>query len=641
MIERRHLQRIPWLLSLALVAIVSAKSKNEVVTLDQFTVEARRINPHPWRIVAVPGYEILSQCDENQTEAVARHVANSLELARRMMPSGSWGEQTVPLTLILFDFKPTDSIAPFVPKSLEPTDAAGSFGAVVVDGVKFDIGNGGEGRTGGVDVRDSDTYCVVQNRWKAPWNWSGGATGRGPIPLGLLSRLNNVEPPMPAWFKYGLVGPCGLLRIRTVRSPESQAYRGMLVAGARWLTDSNTATLVSSYKERHSLPILPPIGELFQVERGSKLSPPGEWPSPELMAEAALFVRWGMTPVADEAGASRHGARLLNSAHENAFARFLEQSRHKPITEAVFVECFGFGYGEMQSILARYLVTIGQEPFVLSSHITRGWSPDDPVPPLRAATADEIGRIIGDWLRMQAGSLSENRLVERDAYLRAAGRVLEHAYRDDNDLSPSVGLLPPKDIEQRSRETMADTKSLEKAAIIAPGNIRDPRLLAVYGLYYFDLGDAASARVLLEATVQAKIPRPAAYIALANLNRAAALAKPAGKNGKFSDRQVSAILAPLRTVIDNWKLDAEGYLLAAQTWSHAEAKPSLADLHVLVDGMRRYPFDSALLCATAELYAQWQYWREADDLIARRLQFVDAATADTLRAAQVKWSDKR
>ena len=608
-----------------LLRTVSAESTNGVITLETFVVEARRINPHPWQYIAVPGYEILSQCDADQTEAVARHVANSLEEDRRLMPSGSWGELTVPLTFIMFDFKPANSIAPFVPKPLESKEASGHFGTVVVredrvNDVIFYLGQG-DGKDGGVDTGDSDTHCVVQNRWNSPWNWSGGATGRGPIPMGRLFRLNSAVPAMPAWFEYGLVGPCGVLRMLPVRDPESQKFRGTVVAAARWLTVEENTSLVTNYKKKNKIPVLPPIRDLFHPDHRSKQSSLSDWPSPEYMAEASLFVRWGMTPVAEEVGNqhwSSSEARRLNEAHRKAFDRFLDRSRTEPVTESVFRECFGFGYAEMQSVLSEYLVTTAQAPFILNPQAMQGWSPDDPVASIREATADEIGRIVGDWLRMQAASLPGSRSAEREAYLRAAGHVLERAFRDDNDLSSSVRLLPPKDAQHEPREHASqNTEAGEKSVVISPSKIHDPRLLAVYGLYYFDIGDSTSARVLLEATIQAKTPRPAAYVALAQLNRAAALAKPASDNGKFSPTQVAAILTPLFTVIKNWNLDVGGYLLIADTWSHSAAKPSLANLQVLVQGLHRNPFDSSLYCATAELYAQWGYWEEADEAVER------------------------
>jgi hypothetical protein len=364
------------------------------------------------------------------------------------------------------------------------------------------------------------------------------------------------------------------------------------------------------------------------------------------MAEASLFVRWGKMPVAEEGDRtsslahpwSASEARRLNEVHQKAFARFLDRSRTEPVTESVFRECFGFGYAEMQSILSEYLVTTAQVPFALNPHAMEGWSPDDPVAPIRKATADEIGRIVGDWLRMQAASLPGSRSAERDAYLRAASHVLERAFRDDNDLSSSVRLLPPKDAQpEPSEDASQNTEIVGKPMVISPGKIHDPRLLAVYVLYYFDIGDSTSARVLLEATVQAKTPRPAAYVALAQLNRDAALAKPTGDNGKFSPTQVAAILAPLFTAIKNWNLDVGGYRLIADTWSHSSAKPSLANLQALVDGLHRYPFDSSLLSSTAELCAQWEYWKEANETVERSLRFADIPTAERLRSEQSMW----
>ena len=240
---------------------------------------------------------------------------------------------------------------------------------------------------------------------------------------------------------------------------------------------------------------------------------------------------------------------------------------------------------------------------------------------------------------MQADSFRNNRSAERAAYLNAARHVLENAFREDNDLPPSVRLLPPKDTPvQQAEHASDDTEVVKSATTISAKKIRDPRLLAIYALYYFDIGDLSSARILLEATIQTGTPRPYAYIALAQLNRDAALAKPGIDSGKFTATQVAAILTPLFIVINKWNLGVAGYLLIAEAWSHSAAKPTLANLEVLADGLHRYPFDSSLLFAAAEVYAQWGYWKEANETVERGLQFADHATAEKLRTEQARWS---
>jgi len=616
------------------IRAVSAQPSHGVLELDTFVVEATRVGAHPWRYLSIPGYEILSQCDEGQTEAVAEHLANSLELERRLMPADSWGEVAVPLTFILFNSKHLNFVAPYVPKSMREVDRVGDFGRVLIPDpqtpnlVTIERFDQDAEKGGGTDSGDSDTHCVVQNRWNAPWNWAGGEEGRGPIPLGRLFRVNNAVPPMPTWFEYGLVGPCALFRMRHVRDPQSHKVRGVVVAAASWLTDETTTSLVDHYNKEKKIPVLPPISDLFRPDHTPQSSSLMDWPSPEYMAEAALFLRWGMTPVAaapkNRASKLAHArsageAERMNEAHQKAFSRFLSRCRNEPATESVFRDCFGFGYAEMQSILSRFLVTTAQEPFLLNPLVLRAWSPNDPVPSTRAATAAEVGRIIGDWLRMQADSFPAAQASEREAYLETAGHVLEQAFREQNGLLKSVQVLPPKDAPHApSDDSASDADLADGPVAVSPSAIHDPHFLAVYGLYYFDRGDAISARVLLEASVQAKAPRPAAYIALSRLNRAVALAKPAGYEGRWSATQVAAVLTPLFTVIKNWKLEVGGYLLIADAWAHSGAKPSLANLQVLLDGLHRYPLESSLRASTADVYAKWGYSEEADKIIRRQ-----------------------
>jgi hypothetical protein len=240
---------------------------------------------------------------------------------------------------------------------------------------------------------------------------------------------------------------------------------------------------------------------------------------------------------------------------------------------------------------------------------------------------------------MQADSLPSDRGAERDEQLRAAGHVLERAFRDDNGLSPSVRLLRPKDAQPTApAHAPLEQESDAPSVTISAGKIHDPRLLAVFGLYYFDLGDSCSARELLESATQTEAPRPAAYLTLARLNLDAALAKPEGHDGMFSADQVAAILTPLFSVIKRWNLDIRGYRLIAETWSHSGAKPSLANLQVLESGLKRYPFDSSLLYSTATVYARWGYFKEANETVERSTRFADQATVEKLHSAQSIWS---
>lgn len=587
-----------------LCALASAADSpsSDVVMMKQFVVEATRIDEHPWLYVALPDYEILSRCDSGQTEAVARHIYESIDLEKRLVPGVDLAPLATPMTLIMFDHQPSQTVAGFLPERIKPEADLPNFGDVIQPG---------RWMTGGIDTCDSDTHCVVQNRWKMKWDWAGGGLGRGPIPTGLLFQLDQCVPPLPRWFEYGFIGPCGLLRMARARDPKTGELRGMIVAAPLWISAADTKALLAASRKSGAPPQLPPVQDLFRPMGASEEIPSTTWPSAEWMAEAALFLRWGLFPDA-----------TADTGHEKAFASFIERSRTEPVTETMFRECFGFGYEHMQTELGHYLVTTAEQPELLGYPFLGDWPPRDSEFLARTATTDEIGRILGDWLRMQGDSLHVANPELHDAYLRVAGRILERAYREDNGLPPGVDLLPAGEFSAPPSNGRGATPAVvRQPLVVSADKIHDARLQAVYGLYAYDVGDTKLAHALLVAATNAAVPRPAAYLVLARLNFQEAEAYPAANANQYSAGQVAGILGPLLAIIKrSWKLEASGYKLMADTWTRSVVKPSRSNLAVLLDGIDRYPLDSSLVCSVAKLCAQWGYVPEAEQVIDRGLK---------------------
>jgi len=76
-------------------------------------------------------------------------------------------------------------------------------------------------------------------------------------------------------------------------------------------------------------------------------------------------------------------------------------------------------------------------------------SPAETTRLLKRATSDQIGRILGDWLRMRAANVRARDPVMSPQLLAAANRALERAYRQDNGLPPDADPSPPSK-EQRA-----------------------------------------------------------------------------------------------------------------------------------------------------------------------------------------------
>jgi len=628
------------------------------VVMKQFIVRASRIDKHPWLYVEFPGYEILSHCDPSETQMVAGRIMNELAMEKQFVPAAYWASPVIPMTLILVNEETNANVVrrllPEPGRQLDPPDfgmpadldnfainrprttglGISRFGFWADPGFGTAYQNERGPPTdrylvqGSMVASDSDTYCCVQNRWGMRW-MVGQDQGGGlslPDSSGLAFRLQQCAPAPPLWYIDGLAGlPCGLLRVWPMGSNHSGMMPGFFrVAAALWVSSADTNAILAAARKAKSLPVLPSIDQLFRVRRQDEADP-----SPIWMADAALFVRWGIFEKLGE-----------DKKHVRAFATFLERSRVEPVTEAVFRECFGFGYAEMQSRLSRYLRVAVNDPFSVDFQDPLGkldfasgmdWPPPHPFPVTREATTDEIGRILGDWQRMQGNMLRVRDPELSKEYLHLAGRVLERAYREDNGLPPDVdpsGKGEPSTAIPSSGA--AGPAVVMKSFVVTADRIHDPRLLAVYGMYEHDTGNVAKAREFLETAVKAAVVRPAAYVDLAQIYFADALAHPTAAGRQFTAEQTEHVLKPLLAARSKSRLDVSGYRLIAEAWEQSLTKPLAANLDVLREGMRLYPLDSSLCFSAAKAYAKWGYTAEAKSLISHGLKSADAQMAKQL-----------
>ena len=239
---------------------------------------------------------------------------------------------------------------------------------------------------------------------------------------------------------------------------------------------SDVVTLEPYRVEAKTKLLLLPLGEIFRERR------PGEPPPSKLwQAEAGLFLRWCWLD-----GRSKE-------KHTRELHQLLLRSVQSPLTEADFQACFGFGYGAMEEKLASYL--FGAEKVTEGIAFSHPWPPDLPPMEFRGATDVEVARIVGSWERMRGDNLKQSNPALSRRYLGRAREHLRHTY------------------DQGSH---------------------DPQFLAVFGLVERDLGNAAEAKPLLEAATAAKVRRPAAYVALANLRLAEAQDPSAGRRRNTS-----------------------------------------------------------------------------------------------------------
>jgi hypothetical protein len=292
----------------------------------------------------------------------------------------------------------------------------------------------------------------------------------------------------------------------------------------------------------------------------------------------------------------------------------------------MFSDCFGFGYVAMEERLANFLGYViarpTSVPLVSSLRLPR--------PNMKAATADQIGRIIGDWLRMKGDSFAGNDPELSREFLSASGQMLLRAYEADNGLPPDVNPSSGGDrsAEPSQNSTVGRTVVM-KPFVVSASRLHDPELLAVYGLYEHDTGDDGKAREFLEAAAKAGAVRPGACIVLAQMRFSEAADKPVGADDKLSAQQTASILEPLQTALRS-SPDPDICSLIINVWRASEGKPADRDVQELVECAALFPRNTDLAYRTAVFCAHNGYNGQAAKLIDKAVIF---ATDDDNRAS--------
>jgi hypothetical protein len=565
----------------------AAAARERAVRMQRFIVSATRVDKNPWRYASLEGFEILSRAPDNETSWMLDSLRRGLWLQNDVMPKDWLPEAPVPYTVLIDD---TDMSTVQVgqlhsqPIKLEtPADAVAwgqwSGGAMVwADRVPAYDGDTLAFNTNvfGVDMR-TVTYGSVS-----------------------LERLGRCAPPLPRWLAAGLVGQgFGIFREGFVPIISRGMFGSGWIhradgAGTLWVSVDETKRLLLQLRSDSANDKTTPIAMLPLRELFDEAQPaPARLPLWE--SEAALFVRWGlMGPGSDDPVTAR------------GFRELVRRARLEPVTEKVFTECMGLGFEAMESRLGAFLRAVLAKPTTLDLDIPAGF----PRPRLKPATADQIGRILGDWLRMQGDSFrSRDPALSRESFYYA-GRMLERAYREDNGMPPDVD--PSR--ASGSPAAVAPNADLGPAVAMKPfivtaGRIHDSRLLAVYGLYEHDTGDDGKARELLEAAVATGVMRPAAFVVLAKLRFTEASANPAGAGGKLGAGQAASVIEPLRTAL-RFAPTPDAYSLMIGVWTNCEATPAAADLDEIARGVALYPrntdlaYNAALLCLQCGLNPQ-------------------------------------
>jgi len=569
--------------------------QQNAIMMQRFVVSATRLERNPWRYASIDGFEVLSRASEHATNWWMNALRRGLWVENEVIPAEWLPNSQVPYTVIIDD---TDlSAVPSsdlhaLPLTLHPPD----------DPLTWDyLSKVTSLSTETIGSFDEDTLALNTNV-------NGNDTGGLNYASITLERLSRCQPPLPNWVLTGILAEnYGIFRegfdLLRVESDQSGRIVKAAGPGTLWVSTDETTRLLDMLRENVHDPKVevPPLGFLFSKmpEGGQDLA---TWQS-----EAALFMRWGLL------GPGRAEPGLYRS-----FRELVRRSRSEPVTEKVFSECFGFGYAAMKVRMDAFLQDVLAKP----TSVKWDMSPSALAPVhLNEATSDQIGRVLGDWLRMKGDFMRESNPELSRELLYSAGKMLERTYREDNGLPPDVDPAHVgSDSVDAAKNSAFGSATTMKPFVVVSARIHDPRLKAVYGLYEHDSGDDAKARELLEAAAKDNVSRPRVYVVLSQLRYSEAMASPEGSEGRLSGRQADFILQPLRTALAK-DPTSDLYDLLIATWTGCESKPPPSDVQEILRGVALYPRNTGLAYNAAALCAQGGYNEAAIKIIDTGLVF--------------------
>jgi hypothetical protein len=531
----------------------------------------------PWRYGTLPGVEVLTRADDKKTAYLLACYARSWQAENLIIPMEWLRKSPIPCTIIVDDTDPAEpGLAPVAPALTRAQNfdtfgwtLSGSYRGVPRSIVDKTITPG----RGWIHAADEDTTVLGANLHGGPF-CIGAPTW--------LDRLERCTPGLPTWLVAGLVGPQGLFENRTdvvftlgySNGPAPDHHLcAAIFRGIRWISTADSRQLKGERSFRNGTAKIPfiPLREFF-----SESPPPPEqralWES-----QAGLLVRWGLLGEIGKVSRERRAK----------FVKFVERQRSEPVTEQMLIECFGRGYADLEKELKGYLrKTLGAElQFAIDDMI---WE----LQPVNfsAATPDQVGRIMGDWQRMQGESLQMSEPAQAKALLDAADRTLSRAWLRNSEWQPTPG-------DTAAKSNLAAI--IASSQISATGN-PDPDFLAVCGLYEYDIGEYKLARDVLEIAAALHTRRPKAYLVLAELRAREATAKPAGRNGALSTAQAAYIFQSLKPALPPAS-SSRPWRLMVDTLVRCESTPSAENLDVVIKGAAQFPRDSSLQLDTARL----------------------------------------
>jgi hypothetical protein len=561
------------------LAIGKAAKTVPVVALPPFLVTDEMAG---WRYARIPGSEILSRCSDRITTELIAQDYGLHELLKLMLPARLQFRSVVPTTFLYFSDRGGSPVSNDLLNSLQQrakeTEARQlKAGGTQRDDLKFE-------RLPNYTFRDRDaesTFCV--------WMEGDGEPFQLRLePAYVRFLLTNRAPSLPPWFIEGMMEVYDSVTMRTSRWFEQDTLPGnpddsfsITFHPMGWVSADLTRMLVKNPRTKMELL---PLEELFSdhpmaiLDRARSSLSRTDATQPEIpdwlarqydytdslrLSEAAWFIRWALNG---------------EEPRRRALWNFVERASTGRVSEAMFRECFGIGYREMEAELRGYLSHAVGGSFTLRPE---KYPELDPIE-MSDATNAQISRIKGDFNRLEIAYVRARYPVLTSKYVEQARRTLHRAY---------------------------------------DAGERDPRLLAELGLCECDAGNDAAARSYLESAVQAKVPRPRAYYELARIRFAAFRGENAG--ARITPEQRDEIIEPLLAMQALRPALEEGYELMAEAWIQSGTAPDKAQLAALETGLALFPRQGRLILSVVLIKASQGRLREALALVVQGLKVTD------------------
>ncbi len=489
------------------------------IELPPFLVEDNK-TVRPWVFAALPGHEFLSRCSDDLTVDFAARQQRLEELLAAVLPPQFQFHTVVPQATIL------------APKNLVSASARD----VVMDVAPAKGAGAGDRRAGGSRSDDARVRFLP--------NLSLDDTDMEELfaifdethddAANLIYTRNRVQfvlrrrtPALPAWFTAGF--------LRLFDDLEFGQDR-VTLQPFQWRSAQTSYELRTNPDCPRSLLAM---RDVFAAALGDDAHV-----APEIAEQAALLIRWS----------------LQDPSRREALWKLLAAADTEPVTETLVERCFNCDLTDLRDRLSDYLPTAVRDSF----DVVPATLASRPALTIRTASPAEVGRLLGDWERLEIRFVAARHPEFVPVYTSLARKTLNEGRRAAPD---------------------------------------DPALCGIMGLLECDAKDDDAARVFLETAVTANVERPRVYVELARLRYAKALEHPAGGDGRLNVPQANSILDPLSVAIGQSPPLRETYLITAQVWLRTLANIQPKNLLLLERGVALFPSEPRLLFATALLEA--------------------------------------